>query len=142
MDESSELSATGSYSIILSFRLFKECPEAKTLFGFPIDIDTDSAELLESKRFIMHSSYLIQMLDSALNMLGPDIEMLTEIMTDLGKKHVAYMVTPEMYPIFGESRLHAIATLLGDQFTDVTQQAWQEVYNDLTADMIRSYQDK
>lgn len=54
------------------------------MFGFPIDIDPKSAELVVSKRFLMHASYLIQMLDTALNMLGPDIELLTEIMTELG----------------------------------------------------------
>jgi hypothetical protein len=38
----------------------------------------------------MHAAYLIQMIDTALNMLGPDIELLTEIMTELGIKHVRY----------------------------------------------------
>jgi hypothetical protein len=60
------------------------------LFGFPIDIDPTSPEVLTSKRFIMHAAYLIQMIDTALNMLGPDIELLTEIMTELGIKHVRY----------------------------------------------------
>ena len=59
---------------LLFGRLFKKEPKTKILFGFPIDVDTDSAELLNSKRFLMHTSYLIEMLDTALQMLGPDIE--------------------------------------------------------------------
>lgn len=54
--------------------LFKKSPQTKVLFGFPIDVDTDSYELLNSKRFGMHAAYLVEMLDTALNMLGPDIE--------------------------------------------------------------------
>mmetsp|Transcript_6296 Transcript_6296/g.14041 ORF Transcript_6296/g.14041 Transcript_6296/m.14041 type:complete len:117 (-) Transcript_6296:30-380(-) len=47
--------------------LFKRCPDAKVLFGFHIDVDTDSPKLLESKRFLTHAKYLVQMLDTAFN---------------------------------------------------------------------------
>lgn len=78
-------------------------PEAKVLFGFPINMDTNSPEMLASKRFNMQGSYLIQMLDTALSMLGPDIELLTDILQDLGTKHVHYGVKPEMFYIMGEA---------------------------------------
>lgn len=56
---------------LLFQRLFEKCPQAKVLFGFPIDIDPSSQDVITSKRFLMHAAYLIQMLDTALNMLGP-----------------------------------------------------------------------
>lgn len=34
--------------------------QAKVLFGFPIEADPHSEELLNSKRFRMHASYLLQ----------------------------------------------------------------------------------
>ena len=74
----------------VSFSLFAHCPEAKVLFGFPIDVDTNSDELLTSKRFLAHASYLLEMIDTSLSMLGPDIELLTEIMEELGIKHIRY----------------------------------------------------
>jgi hypothetical protein len=37
-------------------RLFDKCPQAKVLFGFPIDIDAYSPELLNSKRFLAHAA--------------------------------------------------------------------------------------
>lgn len=43
-------------------------PETKILFGFPIDMDPRSNELLESKRFQLHATYFIKMLDSAFNL--------------------------------------------------------------------------
>jgi hypothetical protein len=58
---------------------------------------------MKSKRFIMHAAYLVQMLDTVLNMLGPDIELLTEIMLDLGAKHLRYGVKPDMFPRMGEA---------------------------------------
>ena len=47
--------------------LFRKCPEAKTLFGFPIELDTDSDIMKRSRRFQMHARYFIEMLDKALN---------------------------------------------------------------------------
>jgi hypothetical protein len=85
-----------------SLSLFDECPETKVLFGFSIDIDTQCPELLKSKDFLKHASYMIQMLDSALHMLGPNIELLTDIMTDLGAKHVGYGVKPDFFIIMGD----------------------------------------
>jgi methyl-accepting chemotaxis protein len=120
------------------FSLFEKCPQAKVLFGFPIDTDPNSPELLNSKRFIMHAAYLIQMIDTALNMLGPDIELLTEIMTELGIKHVRYGVKPEMFPIMGDALMHTLQTTLKDDFTDDIKESWVEVYTALSQDMIRA----
>jgi hypothetical protein len=59
-------------------------PEAKRVFGFR---NTQSEEeLIKSRRFTKHAAYFIQMIDKALGMLGPDIELLTEILMELGQK--------------------------------------------------------
>ena len=84
----------------------------------------------------MHAAYLVQMLDTALNMLGPDIELLTEIMHELGMKHVRYGVKPEMFPIMGDALLHTLETTLKDDFTDPIREAWIEQYSALSQDMI------
>jgi hypothetical protein len=64
-------------------RLFHRSPPARVLFGFPIDIDPDSDDLRFSKRFVTQAMYMIQMLDSSISMLGPDIDMLSEIMVNI-----------------------------------------------------------
>jgi hypothetical protein len=144
-------------------RLFKGCPEAKVLFGFPISMDPDCMELLTSKRFKLHGVYLIQMLDSAVNLyvvfiacryfttysdtfhilfscfdhsLGPDIELLTEIMTEMGKKHTRYGVKPAYFPLMGVALLQALQEMLGkEKFSDDVAASWRETY-DALADCI------
>jgi methyl-accepting chemotaxis protein len=86
----------------------------------------------------MHAAYLIQMLDTALNMLGPDIELLTEIMEELGIKHIRYGVKPEMFPIMGDALLLTLEDNLKADFTDAVKAAWVETYNALSQDMIRA----
>ncbi|CAB9531741.1 expressed unknown protein [Seminavis robusta] len=58
---------------ILFTHLFQKCPETKVLFGFPLDMDPGSEKMQQSKPFVRHAS-------NALNMLGPDAELLAEIL--------------------------------------------------------------
>jgi hemoglobin-like flavoprotein len=119
-------------------RLFDKCPKAKVLFGFPIDIDVYSSELLNSKQFLTHAAFMLEMIDTALNMLGPDIELLTEIMHDLGRKHIRYGVKPEFFPIMGEALVCALQDALGGGFTETIKASWIETYDALSGDMIRA----
>lgn len=103
------------------------------------DLDVDSEELIGSKRFRVQSKYMIQMLDTSLQMLGPDIELLTEINHDLGARHVRYGVTPEMYSFMGKSLLFMLEKMLGKNFTPERKQAWVEIYAELTSDILSAY---
>lgn len=124
---------------LLFRKLFEIQPSTKVLFGFPIDVDPHSPELLASKRFLMHASYLIEMLDTALNMLGPDIELLSEIMLELADKHVQYGVKPEFFPAMGDALLYALEELLTtDTVTKSVKLAWRETYHALSSEMIRA----
>lgn len=122
---------------LVSFRLFELEPDAKAIFGFDKKADV-AKELAKAPRFIKHAKYFIQMIDKALGMLGPDIELLTEILLDLGQKHVGYGVKPEYFPSMGRALIYAVKEQLGDGFTDETKDAWVEVYGALSYDMIRA----
>jgi methyl-accepting chemotaxis protein len=109
------------------------------IFGFPKDADPNSEKLQTSRRFIKHAQYFIQMIDKALGMLGPDIELLTEILMELGKKHVNYGVKPEYFPSMGRALIHSVQGVLGEAaFTEEIKDAWVEVYGALSYDMIRA----
>ena len=78
------------------------------------------------------------MLDKALNLLGPDAELLTEIMAELGRKHAEFGVDDEAYySTMGDSLLLALVELLGKSFTPEAEEAWIIVYGELTRGMIR-----
>ena len=82
------------------------------------------------------------MLDTALNMLGPDIELLTDILLELGQKHVRYGVKPEMFAVMGEALEFTLDKVLGDDFDGATRDAWKETYAEISQDMIRAQNSK
>ena len=72
-------------------------------------------------------------------MLGPDIDLLTEIMAELGSKHVRYGVKPEMFPVMGQCLIETLSTTLkADIMTPAVIESWKETYNALAQDMVRS----
>ena len=113
-------------------------PSAKIIFGFNKDMDPNSDDVLNSPRFTKHAKYFIQMIDKALSMLGPDIEILTEILLELGEKHVKYGVKPEYFPSMGRALIDTVGEFLGDDFTEDVKSDWVEVYGALSYDMIRA----
>jgi hemoglobin-like flavoprotein len=72
-------------------------------------------------------------------MLGPDIELLTEILLELGQKHVNYGVKPEYFPSMGRALIHAVQKVLDEsRFPPDVKDSWVEVYGALSYDMIRA----
>lgn len=119
-------------------RFFTLEPEAQLIFGFDASMDPTSDKVLRSSRFLKHAKYFIQMIDKALNMMGPDIELLTEILIELGQKHVRYGVKPEFFPAMGRALIDAVSSNLPEgDFDDGIKGDWVEVYGALSYDMIR-----
>mmetsp|Transcript_23348 Transcript_23348/g.43361 ORF Transcript_23348/g.43361 Transcript_23348/m.43361 type:complete len:569 (-) Transcript_23348:185-1891(-) len=123
--------------VILFQNLFEACPQVKVLFGFPIDVDPRSDELLKSKRFALHASFLLEMVEKTVQMLGDDNETLTKNLTELGQKHVSFGVTPNYFPYMTDAIIVMLKSMLGNEFTDEDKQAFENVMAVLIADMVR-----
>jgi hypothetical protein len=61
----------------------EKCPQSKALFGFPLESDPKSKDIIESHRFQIHSTFTIQMFDSVIDTLGPEMDVLEEVLPEL-----------------------------------------------------------
>ena len=120
-----------------AYRLFELEPRTKEVFGFARDYDPDPKELKDSGNLI-HAVRMIHMFDAALNMLGPDTETLNEILTDLGKRHIKYGVLPHYFPFMGHAVVYALKESIGDTMTPEVTEAWVEVYDELSGQIMKS----
>lgn len=123
----------------MSFKsLFKVCPEAKPLFG--LHIDMPDSEVAMSKRVLVHATFIIEMVEKALTMLGKDETELKSFMEELGRKHIIYQVTPEHMPHMSASIVHMLKEVLGQMgaFSAEEEQAWTNVLAALVANMSKA----
>jgi methyl-accepting chemotaxis protein len=71
-------------------------------------------------------------------MLGPEVELLTEILLELGQRHVRYGVKPEYFPSLGKVLIDTLNEAIDPKiFTQEVKNDWVEVYGALSYDMIR-----
>ena len=103
------------------------------VFGFK----GKAANCSKSEVFVLHARKFVQMLDSAVDMLGPNLDMLTDILSELGGKHVKYGVKPEYFPAMGIALVEALREV-DKEFTKEIEISWREVYNAISLDMIRA----
>lgn len=124
--------------LVVFEKLFTVCPESLPLFGFPPG--TKIADITRSKRLLVHASFIIEMIEKALDMLGSDDEALTKFMEDLGGRHIVYGVKPEYLVFMQESILHMLKIKMEDQGAPLSAQdakAWDTVLSALVANMAR-----
>ena len=87
------------------------------------------------------------MIDTALNMLGPDAETLQEIMAELGTKHIRYGVTPDMFLVMGRILIGMMKSCLAEHRSDFCfskniEESWVETYEHLSSNMLKAYKKK
>jgi hemoglobin-like flavoprotein len=125
-------------NLLIKFFVIK--PEAKKLFGFNTKSIKSDDDLFKCPRFLAHGKYFVQILDKVVDMLGPDLDMLTEILLELGDEHKERGVKTEWFPIMGVALLECMADMLGPKiFSTETKQCWLEVYKAITDIIILGY---
>ncbi|CAM9452629.1 unnamed protein product [Hapterophycus canaliculatus] len=70
---------------------------------------------------------LMKTLGVAVAMLDK-MDTLVPILKSLGKKHVGFGVTNDMYPSVGSALVTTLEKGLGDQFTPLTKESWTWVF--------------
>ena len=129
---------------ILFKKIFELAPGAIGMYTFgpqfaPAEGDDDGQikeDLYTSPLFLRHAKGVVQMLDAAINMLGPDMVPMEKALKGLGAKHVEFGVLPPHYAIVGEALLYTLGAALGDGWTPKVQQGWEAIYDFVSTQMM------
>ena len=70
---------------------------------------------------------------------GPDVDLIQEILSQVGKRHKDFGVQPTYFPHMGEALVYALEEVIGsDGFTAGHKAAWKEVYDELSAEIVKA----
>lgn len=94
-------------------------------------------DLVENKLFLVFARQFVGMLDMAIDMLGPDLEMVEGQLQLLGIRHISYGVMPKHYPLMGKALLQTMENKLGDSFTDRLHDSWNAIYTFMSVSMMQ-----
>jgi hemoglobin-like flavoprotein len=118
-------------------RLFELEPETKTIFGFPVK-GKIKATGMQRIGLLIHGKRIVNMIEGTYALLGPDIDLLEEFLSDLGRRHVSYGVKPRYFQYLGQAFREVLKDILGDLWTDEIDRAWEAVFREITAEMTKS----
>ena len=127
-----------NYQQVMGVKLFQKffelSPEALPVFAFGRD-SADAKEFYQSPQLVRHAKLYIVALDNAIGMLGPNFEMLQDILHDLGDKHRRFGVTPDFLAPMGQAIIETLQDLLGKKFTPKIKDSWEECFQLLSDGM-------
>ncbi len=106
------------------------------MFRFTRGFEIGSEDLYKSERFMEHATGVIATVNTAVNMLAPDLDPLVEVLHDLGKKHAKYGALPAHYAVVGRALMDTLQKVLGEKFTSEVKTAWARIYDILSTSMI------
>jgi hemoglobin-like flavoprotein len=119
-------------------RLFAADPTALEIFGYRQDQELTD-EFMNSKRTKGHAKIFVQMLDKTIGLLGPDIDVLTHVLHELGKKHAQMGVKSSQYVDLGQALVTTIQEMSPEgSFSDEVKHSWLEIFQAMSYDMVRS----
>ena len=85
-----------------------------------------------------HADGIVHLLDSILQMLGPDAEFIEEILSQVGKRHAKMGVPVAVFPFLGQSLVWGLEQTIGKEMTEDHKEAWDEVYDAISGQIIKA----
>ena len=117
-------------------RMMEIAPDAWSVFPWSKGLEP-GVDLSENKRFLIFAKNFVSMLDMAIDMLGPDLEMVEGQLQQLGFRHIRYGVMPKHYPLMGKALLNTLEHLLGDKFDEKRHDSWNAIYTFMSVTMMQ-----
>lgn len=83
---------------------------------------------------ITHVAFLF----SANVITGPDVEFMEEILSQVGERHVKMGISVSFFPFLGNALVWAIRKDIGDEMTEEHEEAWEEVYDAISGEIVKA----
>ena len=120
--------------------LFEIEPETKLVFGFqPNQTNVETNPMLRMG-LMMHGLRIVHMIDQILDLMGPDMDVLKEILQEQARRHQKHGVKKEHFAHMGTAIRGALSKILSsDVYTADIDNSWKAMFDVLSATIAQSY---
>lgn len=120
--------------------LFEVEPETKLIFGFQRHQTNIEANPMLRLGLIVHGLRIVNMIDQILDLMGPDTDVLNEILQEQARRHRKHGVKKEHFVHMGTAIRGALSKILDDDvYTAEVDKSWKEMFDILSATIVQSY---
>jgi len=120
--------------------LFKMDPMIKPIFGFNVEQVINGSHGLHRMAILIHGQNIIQMLNTMFSVLGPDMDLLQEVLADIGDKHCKLGLSPDHFMLLCRALLEVLSKAMGDDWTAELKTAWFQVIRFLSFEISKAMQ--
>lgn len=105
------------------YRFLELEPQTRAIFNYDVEKDNNATAAND-----MTSKMMIDMIDFAVSLLGPDLELIEEGLIALGRRHKKYgLLTRHLFSM-EHAVIYALEEMLGDCFTRQDRRAWETIF--------------
>jgi len=98
----------------------------KPVFGFNVEKEVKPFGL-QRMGILIHGLGIVKMLDEIFSAIGPDLELLEIIVSELGEKHCKLGMSPDHFLLLGRALLQVLEQVMGDEWDSELRSAWFQV---------------
>mmetsp|Transcript_19270 Transcript_19270/g.24856 ORF Transcript_19270/g.24856 Transcript_19270/m.24856 type:complete len:155 (+) Transcript_19270:117-581(+) len=119
------------FGMITLKRLFELQPRAKKVFGY------DKSQEAGDRSAEVHGKSFAGIFDSVFQSLGPDIELIEDLLKHVGTRHKVMNVNPSFMPFMGVALIQTIEQSLGRSMNNRQKEAWEEVFEAISDEIVK-----
>ena len=121
--------------------LFVVAPETKLIFGLQPNQSSDMVvNPMLRMGLMLHGLRIVHMIDQILDMMGPDTDVLNDILQEQARRHQKHGVKKEHFAHMGTAIRGALSKILDDNvYTAEVDKSWKEMFDILSVTIVQSY---
>ena len=119
--------------------LFKMDPQVKPIYGFAVDKEV-KAQGMQRMGILIHGVQIVKMLDGIFALMGPDEDILTEVLADIGEEHCQMGLSPDHFTLLCRALLEVMEKIMGAEWTADISTAWFQVIQVINVEIAKNMQ--
>lgn len=119
--------------------LFKMDPCIKQIYGFAVEKEV-KAQGMQRMAILIHGVQIVKMLDGIFAVIGPDEDILAEVLADLGEQHCKAGLSADHFTLLCRAFLEVLEKIMGDQWTSDIRDAWAQVIQVVNVEIAKNMQ--